>query len=70
MARWFLRNVRLDPEDFEVVHVLQEGELWYAFHPQTDDQQVRQLQEALDRVRRLPGKIGPSLYDDILLNYL
>lgn len=70
VARWFLRNVRLDPEDFEVVHVLQEGELWYAFHPQTDDQQVRQLQEALDRVRRLPGKIGPSLYDDILLNYL
>ena len=70
VAHWFLRNAGFDPEDFESVYVLQEGELWYAFNPQVSDKKVQQLQKAIDQLRQTPGISGKTRYDDILINYL
>ena len=65
VAHWFLRNAKLNPDDFESVYLLKQGELWYAFNPKVSD-----LQQAIDLLRQLPGRVGKTRYDDILLDYL
>lgn len=70
VAHWFLRNAGFDPQDFESVYVLQQGELWYAFNPQVSDEKVQELQHAIEQVRHTPGITGKTRYDDILIDYL
>jgi polar amino acid transport system substrate-binding protein len=70
VAQWFLRSAGLDPDDFESVYTLQEGQLWYAFNLQVSDARVAELQKALDLIRQAPGISGKTRYQDILLNYL
>ena len=70
VAHWFLRNAGLDPENFESVYTLQEGQLWYAFNLEVSDARVAELQKALDALRLAPGISGKSRYHDILLDYL
>lgn len=70
VAHWFLRNAKLNPDDFESVYLLKQGELWYAFNPKVSDTQVSDLQQAIDLLRQLPGRVGKTRYDDILLDYL
>lgn len=70
VAFWFLRHNELDPDHFESVYVLTEGELWYAFNPAVDDRLIEELQRGIDKVRKAPGRIGKTRYEDILLDYL
>ncbi|WP_026339205.1 substrate-binding periplasmic protein [Psychromonas ossibalaenae] len=70
VARLFIKTNDLDNDDFVVVHVLKEGELYYAFSKDISDQLIEKLQKGLDQVKMSPGKIGKTLYDDILSNYL
>lgn len=70
VAQWFIRNAGLDPDDFESLYLLQEGQLWYAFNLEVSDARVAELQKALDAIRKTPGISGKSRYDDILLDYL
>lgn len=70
VARWFIKNNGLDNYDFEVVYTLKVGELYFAFSKEVDDAVVSQFQKGLDEVKTVPGKIGKTLYDDILSNYL
>ena len=37
---------------------------------QGSDAQVSELQQAIDQLRQLPGRVGKTRYDDILLDYL
>ncbi|PAV26626.1 amino acid ABC transporter substrate-binding protein (PAAT family) [Tamilnaduibacter salinus] len=48
VAFWLINNAGFDTDNFEVVHVLSEGELFYAFHKDTPDEVVSTLQSALD----------------------
>ncbi|WP_019613811.1 substrate-binding periplasmic protein [Psychromonas ossibalaenae] len=70
VARWFIKTNNLENDDFVVVHTLKEGELYYAFSKDVDDALTDSLQKGLDQVKSAPGKIGKTLYDDILSNYL
>lgn len=70
VARWFIRKNDLSNDDFEVSHVLKEGELYYAFSKDTDDAFVETLQKGIDAIKSTPGKLGDSLYDDIVRDYL
>lgn len=70
VARWFLNKAELEGDDFETVYQLKQGELWYAFNPQVSDEQVNELQQAIDSLRQQPGRVGKSRYEDILLDYL
>ena len=70
VAHWFLRNANFNPDDFESVYQLQQGELWYAFNLQVSDEKIQQLQKAIDALHQKPGKFGKSRYDDILIDYL
>lgn len=70
VAYWFLRNANFNQEDFESVHQLRQGELWFAFNRQVSDEKIQQLQKAIDALRQTPGKFGKTRYDDILIDYL
>lgn len=70
VAQWFLRNAGFDPDDFESLYTLQEGQLWYAFNLEISDARVAELQKALDTLHKTPGLSGKSRYHDILLDYL
>lgn len=70
VAQWFLRNAGFDPDDFESVYTLQQGQLWYAFNLAVSDARVAELQKALDALHTTPGLSGKSRYHDILLDYL
>lgn len=70
VARWFIKTNGLSNEDFVVVHVLKEAELYYAFSKDIDDALIESVQKGVDDVKATPGKIGKTLYDDILSDYL
>lgn len=70
VARWFIKQNKLDNDDFEIVYVLKEAELFYAFSKDVSDTLIESLQKGVDQVKMEPGKIGKTLYDDILSDYL
>jgi ABC-type amino acid transport substrate-binding protein len=52
VALWAIREAGYDPADYEMVHVLSEGHLYYAFHKDTPDALIARLQGALDELLR------------------
>lgn len=48
VAFWLLNSEGFDTDDYEVVDVLSESELFYAFHKDSSDQVVNSLQKAVD----------------------
>lgn len=70
VARWFLKKHGLNNEDYVVAYVLKEAELFYAFSKDVPDDVVGTIQEGLDKVKTAEGKVGKTLYDDILSEYM
>ncbi|XXJ21074.1 substrate-binding periplasmic protein [Desulfovibrio caledoniensis] len=54
----------LDPDSFEIVYVLRETPVYFAFHPDTPPELVDAFQAALDKVKERPG------YQDLLGAFL
>lgn len=52
VAMWEIRDKGLDPNDFEVVHVLGGGELYYAFNVQSSPQLIGKMQGVLDAIKQ------------------
>lgn len=48
VAYWLLNSAGHNTDNFKVVDVLSESELYYAFHPETPEQVVNSLQKAID----------------------
>lgn len=69
VARWWLKKEKLGNDDLEVVFVLREGELYYAFNQMTDDEVVKQLQQGIDSVKQLSDDGLKSDYETILEKY-
>ncbi|WP_286829938.1 MULTISPECIES: substrate-binding periplasmic protein [Kordiimonas] len=64
MARWEIRKQKLAASKFEIVHVLLEDSLYYAFHPESDNQVIHDLQAALDSMK------ADGTYSGIMSRYL
>ncbi len=64
VARWFIKSNGMSNKEFETVFVLSEGQLYYSFSPDVDDNLVQELQQALDKVK------DSSEYQAILKRYL
>ena len=64
VARWEIKAMGLDPEDYTIAYVLSEGELYFAFHRNTPDSLIATLQQALDEIK------GEDRYQEILNRYL
>lgn len=64
VASWEIKSKGLNPSDYEVVHVLQKGELWFAFNRQTPDSVIKSLQTAYEQL------VNEGDYQRILDRYL
>ncbi len=52
IAVWNMLRAGIDPDQYEVVYLLLDGELGFAFHPETDPAVLQQLQAVVDELRR------------------
>jgi polar amino acid transport system substrate-binding protein len=51
-AAWFIKRLGLNSGDYEAAYVLKDGEMYYAFSPDVDDQPLLQLQTGLDKLKQ------------------
>ncbi len=51
VANWQIKDMGLNPGDYETVYVLSESHLYYAFHKDTDQALIDQLQKVLDDMK-------------------
>jgi ABC-type amino acid transport substrate-binding protein len=68
-TRCLMLRMGIDPDDYVSVYTLREVELYYAFHPDTDDGLIRALNRSMAELRR-PGSDGRSEVDRITEAYL
>jgi polar amino acid transport system substrate-binding protein len=52
VANWELKSYGFKPNEYETVYVLAEGDLYFAFHKNTSDALIQQMQTTLDELRR------------------
>ncbi|NCC97507.1 MAG: transporter substrate-binding domain-containing protein [Synergistales bacterium] len=51
VAQWQIKDMDLNPSDYETVYALSESHLYYAFHKDTDQALIDQLQKVLDEMK-------------------
>lgn len=64
VMKWHLKIMKLNPDDYKVINVVSEGELYFAFQKDTDDSIVQKYQMALDKIKNEGG------YQQIIDNYM
>ncbi len=69
VARWWLDKFGYDQKEFEVVYVLQEGELYYAFNRNVDIVLINKLQRALNILKNNVTENGTTEYQKIVDKY-
>lgn len=69
VANWWIKQIGYDTGDFEVIFVLREGELYYAFNLAVDDQLVEKLQRGIHEMKSSLNEAGVSKYQEIVDNY-
>jgi len=69
VGRWFIKNQGMDNSDYEVVHVLKEAELYYAFSKDVSDETISALQSGIDSLNASTGA-ATTAYQDIVNKYL
>lgn len=69
VARSAITLLGFNNEDFEVVYVLQELELYYAFNIETDDKLIQHLQQSFNQLKRTSEGSDTSYYDRVLMKY-
>ncbi|MCZ4292739.1 substrate-binding periplasmic protein [Vibrio sinaloensis] len=67
-AYWWTRQAKVDPDLFEPVYVVSEGEVYFAINRDTDDAIVEKLQKGLDMLKEKDAA-GRSQYQDIVDKY-
>lgn len=67
-AYWWSRQVGVDPDMFESVYVVREGDLYFAVNRSTDKEIVDKLQKGLDLLKQ-KDESGNSRYQQILDKY-
>ena len=63
VAFWLLKSMGKDVSRYEVLHVLKEGDLTFAFHKGTDPELIESFNAALEKVKKSPK------YQEILKAY-
>lgn len=69
VAMWTMAKVGIDKENFEVVYVLKNLSMYYAFNINTDDEYVNKLQSGLDTIKQT-NEDDISQYQGIMQRYL
>lgn len=50
VANWIMKENGINPDDYEAVYVLKQGEQYFAFNINTPDEMINALQQALERL--------------------
>jgi len=53
-AYWFIHKLDLDHRHFTAAYVLKQGEMFFAFSPDSSDADLQRLQQGLDELKRRP----------------
>ena len=61
---WRIKMMGENPDDFETIYTLKEGDLYYAFSKETPDEVIGSFQKAIDKVK------SSDKYQEILIKYL
>jgi polar amino acid transport system substrate-binding protein len=61
---WEMKKMGLNPNDYETVYVLKEGDLYFTFSKETPDSLIVAMQASLDKLKSLP------LYQEIVKKYI
>ncbi|USD66933.1 transporter substrate-binding domain-containing protein [Vibrio sp. SCSIO 43136] len=69
VARWSISKAHLNNELFEVVYVLNELPMYYAFNPETDPVLIADLQRGVDMAKEVNKSTGMSQLDEIRVRY-
>lgn len=67
---YLMRKMDLDPSKVEVVYIVKKTALYYAFHKDTDDQLIEELNAALKKFKAEDKVTEKSQYDLILEKYV
>lgn len=67
-AYWWSRQAKVDPELFEAIYTVNEGEVYFAINLETDDAVVEKLQKGLDMLKE-KDESGRSRYQEIIDKY-
>lgn len=66
---YVMRQMGMKPEEYEVVYILAETNLCYAFHKSTDQKFIDRLNQAINDLKT-PDQTGKSVFDGIVASYL
>jgi ABC-type amino acid transport substrate-binding protein len=69
VARWFIRKNKLNSDDFEIVHVLFESQIYFALSNDISQDTAEQLQLGIDKLKCTKSTQNMSVYDEILTRY-
>lgn len=64
VAKWLMRKEGLNPEKYESVYLLEEGQHYFAFHVETSEILISKFQQVLDEIK------AEGIHDKILNKYL
>lgn len=68
-AIWWSKEANVDPDLFESVYTLKEGEVYFAFNTSVSDEAKAKLQKGIDLLKNTKGESGTSLYQEIMSKY-
>ena len=68
-AYWWSKQAGLDPDLFQPVYLVREGDVYFAFNKLTDSTVIEKLQRGLDLLKSTKGESGQTLYEEILAKY-
>ncbi len=69
-AIWWSKKAQVDPGLFEIVYVVREGHVYFAFNTKVPDETIERLQQGIDKLHSTKGPSGKSLYQEIMDKYL
>jgi polar amino acid transport system substrate-binding protein len=52
VAKWEIKRMGFNPDEYEIVYILKKGELYYAFHIDTPNSLIQKFQTALDELKK------------------
>jgi ABC-type amino acid transport substrate-binding protein len=68
-TRYLMIRLGIDPDRYETVYIMEQLDLYYAFHRDTDDALIRSLNATLQALRQ-PDGTGTSEVERIISSYL
>ena len=67
--KYEMRELHLNPDDYEEVFIIGSTELYYAFSLDTPDSLIQRLQLSMDQIRKERQNNGKTFYQDLLDKY-